>query len=322
MRQDNISRSLSLTCGDFVRGGSEVQRKFWCGLFNPGWQFDQLAMITQFIRKNKGGLSLYRGITYEFMSATVTREVKIDESLGEMLLPVAATERGQKLAMTDKEHDASFVPGKYEWLFYRVGGGFCLSSGEDFVVGPPLVLGHSPRRQKLRLLLFPASLNWSKLEVGQFLPTAHLGRFLRGGFSLQRLSPGEFAAVAEPFAAQGYCCFNLADDFSALSRPTEFNGLLLNSAVPRTSALYERAVSHIAAFDEADLFICARTDDTPTAKTNLATQTKLPWQERSVAADNADRAAFEADFWLGALFEYIQKRYRPDEYTVYLCART
>ena len=305
-----------------------------------------------------------------------TVQIKVPEGRA-VILPLGGTAPLQELIVQTPSHDDQLAYlGKWSYSHLRLCETTTLICEDDapFAVGAPILLGHSPARKKLVLNILLDALPWNVVRphFAEWMP--NIARFFaRGTIFDEHFSTSEYTYPALPAIETGryahhtqlFCAessHELAPEILTLAECMKDLGYHTAAPITSPDGVYNgtmrgydrlitatwqlpsllgtsRAIHHIEAFGEADLFAFLHLSDVhPWDAMGLhfaaEVETRLPLAQRLFAWEKATasvrlpdfeiyKAQFraglsDADRNIGALLSYIERRYSDDEFIVSL----
>ena len=305
-----------------------------------------------------------------------TVQIEVPEGRA-VILPLGGTTPLQELIVQTPSHDDQLAYlGKWSYSHLRLCETTTLICEDDapFAVGAPILLGHSPARKKLVLNILLDALPWNVVRphFAEWMP--NIARFFaRGTIFDEHFSTSEYTYPALPAIETGryahhtqlFCAessHELAPEILTLAECMKDLGYHTAAPITSPDGVYNgtmrgydrlitatwqlpsllgtsRAIHHIKAFGEADLFAFLHLSDVhPWDAMGLhfaaEVETRLPLAQRLFAWEKATasvrlpdfeiyKAQFraglsDADRNIGALLSYIERRYSDDEFIVSL----
>ena len=305
-----------------------------------------------------------------------TVQIEVPEGRA-VILPLGGTAPLQELIVQTPSHDDQLAYlGKWSYSHLRLCETTTLICEDDapFAVGAPILLGHSPARKKLVLNILLDALPWNVVRphFAEWMP--NIARFFaRGTIFDEHFSTSEYTYPALPAIETGryahhtqlFCAessHELAPEILTLAECMKDLGYHTAAPITSPDGVYNgtmrgydrlitatwqlpsllgtsRAIHHIEAFGEADLFAFLHLSDVhPWDAMGLhfaaEVETRLPLAQRLFAWEKATasvrlpdfeiyKAQFraglsDADRNIGALLSYIERRYSDDEFIVSL----
>ena len=305
-----------------------------------------------------------------------TVQIEVPEGRA-VILPLGGTAPLQELIVQTPSHDDQLAYlGKWSYSHLRLCETTTLICEDDapFAVGAPILLGHSPARKKLVLNILLDALPWNVVRphFTEWMP--NIARFFaRGTIFDEHFSTSEYTYPALPAIETGryahhtqlFCAessHELAPEILTLAECMKDLGYHTAAPITSPDGVYNgtmrgydrlitatwqlpsllgtsRAIHHIEAFGEADLFAFLHLSDVhPWDAMGLRfaaeVETRLPLSQRLFAWEKATasvrlpdfeiyKAQFraglsDADRNIGALLSYIERRYSDDEFIVSL----
>ena len=305
-----------------------------------------------------------------------TVQIEVPEGRA-VILPLGGTAPLQELIVQTPSHDDQLAYlGKWSYSHLRLCETTTLICEDDapFAVGAPILLGHSPARKKLVLNILLDALPWNVVRphFAEWMP--NIARFFaRGTIFDEHFSTSEYTYPALPAIETGryahhtqlFCAessHELAHEILTLAECMKDLGYHTAAPITSPDGVYNgtmrgydrlitatwqlpsllgtsRAIHHIEAFGEADLFAFLHLSDVhPWDAMGLhfaaEVETRLPLAQRLFAWEKATasvrlpdfeiyKAQFraglsDADRNIGALLSYIERRYSDDEFIVSL----
>ena len=305
-----------------------------------------------------------------------TVQIEVPEGRA-VILPLGGTAPLQELIVQTPSHDDQLAYlGKWSYSHLRLCETTTLICEDDapFAVGAPILLGHSPARKKLVLNILLDALPWNVVRphFAEWMP--NIARFFaRGTIFDEHFSTSEYTYPALPAIETGryahhtqlFCAessHELAPEILTLAECMKDLGYHTAAPITSPDGVYNgtmrgydrlitatwqlpsllgtsRAIHHIKAFGEADLFAFLHLSDVhPWDAMGLhfaaEVETRLPLAQRLFAWEKATasvrlpdfeiyKAQFraglsDADRNIGALLSYIERRYSDDEFIVSL----
>lgn len=305
-----------------------------------------------------------------------TVQIEVPEGRA-VILPLGGTAPLQELIVQTPSHDDQLAYlGKWSYSHLRLCETTTLICEDDapFAVGAPILLGHSPARKKLVLNILLDALPWNivRPHFAEWMP--NIARFFaRGTIFDEHFSTSEYTYPALPAIETGryahhtqlFCAessHELAPEILTLAECMKDLGYHTAAPITSPDGVYNgtmrgydrlitatwqlpsllgtsRAIHHIEAFGEADLFAFLHLSDVhPWDAMGLhfaaEVETRLPLAQRLFAWEKATasvrlpdfeiyKAQFraglsDADRNIGALLSYIERRYSDDEFIVSL----
>ena len=356
--------SASYWCGTYADGGFLSDRSYMMAdARSKDWFQDNIC----------------RDFPFDLQKAQeVHTTVNIDVPEGrEVLLPIAGTKPLQELIISTPTHaDQLAYLGQWFYSYMRLSSPTTITCEEPapFAVGTPILLGHSARRHNLVLNILVDALPWNivRTHFSEWMP--NIARFFSNGtifdahFStseytypaLPAIETGRYAHHTQLFQADA--SHELSRAFLTLSECMKDLGYYTAAPILTTDSIYngtmrgydrlistvwnqpsgigaERAIHHIEAFGEADLFTFLHFSDIHPWDAmgfnfHTAVETHLPLDQRLFAWEKATasvrlpdfeiyKAQFRAglrdvDRNIGMLLSYIENHYEDDEYIVSL----
>ena len=187
----------------------EGSERFWIGCYvQTGFLSDASYMIND-VRQKAWFLSTgHRNFSFDFQKAQeFCIAMRIEVPAGqEVIVPVAGTEPGQELCIETVSLERWAYLGKWAFSCFRLHESATLTpEGEiPYVVGTPILLGHSSHRKKLVLNILVDALSWP--VVRSHFPNCmpRIARFFsRGVIFNQHFSTSEYTYPALPAIETG-----------------------------------------------------------------------------------------------------------------------
>lgn len=268
--------------------------RFWSAVYTENAFLSERSYMMEAAR-HEDWLTMYEhyGLRFHLQKAAEvrgTQEVRVE---GSTIVPIAGTERNQKLTITTaSEGTADTYLGKWAFSYLRFEEDALLHAdpASPYAVGTPIRLGHSDKRRKLVLNIFVDGLSWAVARGYAETHLPHTMRFFaRGVVFDQHFSTSEHTLPAHPAIETGYYphrthIFNanagcvipadmttIAEHMTALgyyaAAPMAcsqgfshgilrgFDRLVVSSRYQHASFGVESTIRHIRAFDEADQFL-------------------------------------------------------------------
>lgn len=316
--------------GQFLlsEGGDASDYRYYCAACNEVDFFDVQARRVDFMKQ--GGASTtkdYCGMRFDLMRARrVEDAVEID---GACIVPVATTCEGQRLDVQDAQAAGSIPGGREEFRFLRLEGRTKISSDKPFVVGAPILPGHSPRRKKLVLNLLLDGLSWQAMKARDFRHIPNIMQFFADGVifnnnycaaeytfvCLGTIETGmlphrsqvvwdrplirldaDVQTLSEQMKSLGYYCVNVMGCgrgiYDGVTRG--FDRLIVNPYLMQaTHEGVARTIEHLEAFDECDNYVFLHVSDphsTPATAAPLALKTQTHIPWRHMSAPASENA--------------------------------
>ncbi len=259
-------------------------------------------------------------LEFELIRSTVQRSYEFDPQGSTYILPLAGTEKSQKLDVHGPDVHKPAWLGKYAFSFYRVSEPVKLRSGADFAVGKPIRLGHSSKRRKLVLHILVDGLCWQEMREENYRLVPNIIDFFQHGVIFgQHFSASEYTypsfpsietglyphhtqvfneqaaigmstthkTLAEQMRDLGYHTVNIQGGgdsvYNSVGRGYD-RRLIAGDMMPAAEGV-ERTIQQLEAFDECDQFILLDIMDTHPWDVHdyqvaVATQTHLELAER------------------------------------------
>ena len=294
----------------------------------------------------------------------------------EVVLPIAGTRVMQELQIEAGDIDRVAYLGKWAFSYFRLHAPTTLHGAEKeiYAVGTPIVLGHSPRRKKLVLNILVDGLSWPVVRAHFPACMPRIARFFaRGTIFNQHFStseytypalpaietgryphhtqvfngrdsheiPRDYVTLSECMKALGYYCAApmVGGDAIHCGAMRGYDRLIKTSWKLSAAEACERAICHMEAFSEADLFLLLHvTDvhpyDAKDFKFSTAVEAKLPlserlftWNQPTASVRLPNYEIYQQQFWaglrrvdrtIGNLLSYIEENYADDDYIVNL----
>ena len=282
----------------------------------------------------------------------------------------------QELQIEAGDIDRVAYLGKWAFSYFRLHAPTTLHGAEKetYAVGTPIVLGHSPRRKKLVLNILVDGLSWPVVRAHFPACMPRIARFFaRGTIFNQHFStseytypalpaietgryphhtqvfngrdsheiPRDYVTLSECMKALGYYCAApmVGGDAIHCGAMRGYDRLIKTSWKLSAAEACERAICHMEAFSEADLFLFLHvTDvhpyDAKDFKFSTAVEAKLPlserlftWNQPTASVRLPNYEIYQQQFWaglrrvdrtIGNLLSYIEENYADDDYIVNL----
>lgn len=294
----------------------------------------------------------------------------------EVVLPLAGTEVMQELRIETGNTDRVAYLGKWAFSYFRLNAPTTLSGaeGQTYAVGAPIVLGHSPHRKKLVLNILVDGLSWPVVrphfpecmpQIADFfaygtifnqhfstseytypaLPAIETGRYphhtqVFNGRDSHEI-PQDFVTLSECMKDLGYYCAApmVGGDSIHCGAMRGYDRLIKTSWKLSAAEACERAICHMEAFSETDLFLFLHvTDvhpyDAKDFKFSTTVEARLPlserlfkWNQPTASVRLPNDEIYQQQFWaglrrtdrhVGLLLSYLEAHYAEDEYIVNL----
>ncbi len=264
-------------------------------------------------------------LDFELIRSTVQRSYEFDPQDSTYILPLAGTEKSQRLDVYASALKKPAWLGKYAFSFYRVSEPVKLCSEQDFALGRPIRLGHSSKRRKLVLHIMVDGLCWQEMREENYRLVPHIIEFFRRGvifgqhFSVSEYTYPSFPSIetglyphhhqifneqaalglalehktlAEQMRTLGYHTVNIQGGgdsvYNSVGRGYD-RRLIAGDIMPAAEGV-ERTIQQIEAFDECDqfIFLCIMDThpwDVREYQVAVAAQTHLEMKERLEGMD-------------------------------------
>ena len=167
---------------------------------NKRWLMNSIAHASG-LANNVGG-----DFSFDIMRATrAPKEAHISIEAGtEAIVPIFGTADGQMLTAQTESVDDNIWLNPATPNYFRLNEDTVFTSTEDFIVGTPIRLGHSPTRKKLVLNILVDALPWTILgeRFAEEMPQTH--RFFAKGLIFDRhFSAAEYTYTSLPTIETG-----------------------------------------------------------------------------------------------------------------------
>ena len=183
--------------------------RFWIGCYAyTGFLSDASYMIDD-VRQKEWFLSTgHRNFSFDFQKAQelcIATRIEVPKGR-EVIVPVAGTEPGQELCIETASLERWAYLGKWAFSYFRLHESATLTPEGDapYVVGTPVLLGHSPHRKKLVFNILVDALSWA--VVRSHFPSCMpriAAFFSRGVIFNQHFSTSEYTYPALPAIETG-----------------------------------------------------------------------------------------------------------------------
>lgn len=298
-----------------------------------GYAYFVGAFVNQEIVNAKGNLLLREAkeekffddytadFVYDIMrSKTVEKKLVFNPDGKKYILPLLGLRESQpvRLATKAKEYDA--ILGHLEYSYYRIEEPVTITSEDDFVMGRPILLEHSPKRKKVVLNILVDALSWKAMRELDYRLLPNTVEFFSKGVifdnyfsvgeytypSLANIETGMYAhdtqilkenicvpldeqykTISEQMKAKGYYCVSVMCGGDALYNGAVrgYDRFVMNQYGLLAYNGVERAIQQLEAFSECDQFLFLHVMDVHpwpvhNIQVPLASQTLLSLDDR------------------------------------------
>lgn len=325
MTEQGLQRSWGAYVGEFVPSYREPHEgwRLWAGAYNEVECNNGKGVLWQTIKQVEPVLMSDGGdLMAELIPARrVTQPVAIKVPLQKTyVVPVAGELPSQPVYFTEAGGVRQRVDlGQLCYQFFRLTHDTRIESGQPFMLGRPVVLGHAPQRRKVVLNIFLDALSWQAVRERHYELVPNMMRFFAQGVIFDQMyATSEFTYPAYPsiatgrypqhtqlfnehltvplaaevptlveqLKAQGYYCTRVAGDGSDVyvDLARGFDRLLVNRGDLPIYKAVERAIQQMQAFGECDQYISlyaldCHPWDPRTLQLPLAVQVQTPLAE-------------------------------------------
>ena len=293
---------------------------FCCVYNNREWR-NKRAGLASLLHEKHSTPHDYCEFPYELMKCVERRKLRVHCPKGrECIIPIAATEIGQRLSFSREDNCKEISGSKWEFSFYRLDeGNTTITSDYNFQVAKPIPLCHSKHRRKLVLNILADGLPWQVLKKQGYKSVPNIMRFFSKGvifdnhFSVSEYTfpalagietgcypynnqifndkilvhlADEFATISEQMNALGYYCVNLISDGSGIYNDVlrGFDRQIISQITVPAYEGVNRVIEHLEAFAETDNYVYIHVSDPHPYNSNVQlspyAQVQLPWKER------------------------------------------
>ncbi len=365
-----IGEHLPLT----MPAGSE---RFWAAIYTENEFLSDKSYMLSDVRYSDWFAGCgYRDFVFDLQKArqiSGSCHIDIPEEQS-VILPIAGTECSQELQVQTGAVTRTAYLGKWAFSYFRLDAPTNLDSLVPYAVGSPIVTGHSPHRKKLVLNILADGLAWAVVRPHFSSQMPCISRFFSHGtifdqhFSTSEHTfpalpaietgcypqhiqifntrssyeiPPDYVTVSERMKALGYyCAAPMIGAGSTYGGALRGYDRLVSTGwkLPAWEAC-ERAIGHMEAFGETDLFLFLHvTDvhpyDAKDFKFSTTVEALLPieerlfqWNQPTASVRLPDDKIYQQQYWsgirridrsIGFLLSYIEEHYAENDYIVNL----
>lgn len=303
-----------------------------------GYAYFVGAFVNQEIVNAKGDLLLHEAendkffynyaadFVYDIMrSKTVEKKLVFNPDGKRYILPLLGIKESQPINIATKDREYNAILGYLEYSYYRIEEPVIITAEDDFVMGRPILLGHSPKRKKVVLNILVDALSWKAMRELDYKLLPNTVEFFSKGVifdnyfsvgeytypSLTNIETGMYTHDTQIFTEK--ICMPLDEQYKTISEQMKAKGYYCVSIMCGGDAIYngavrgydrfvvnqygllsyngvERAIQQLEAFGECDQFLFLHVMDAHPWPVNmvqmpLASQTLLSLDDRLSGTD-------------------------------------
>lgn len=295
--------------------------RYWVGVFvnqetinNKGLLLAREKELPQFVDEYAADM------IFDIFKSKSSREFQFDPHGKKYIIPLAGNDSSQEVEIATHEKQYNAVLGKWEYSYYRIEEPVKIRGANEFVVGKPVLLEHSPKRKKVVLNILVDALSWQAMKEQNYTLLPNIMKFFSKGvifnqhFSVAEytfpslttieagiythksqvfndavnmpLSP-EYKVLSEQMRDLGYYCVNImgCPSLHYTGAGRGYDRQIINSYAQRVYEGVERTIQQLEAFGECDQFLLLHVLDVHPWPVNMismpvASQTCLSLEDR------------------------------------------
>ncbi|MDD6396711.1 MAG: sulfatase-like hydrolase/transferase [Selenomonadaceae bacterium] len=324
----------ALLCGEPMPWSTNKEGyPYWTGGYNVHEYFNAKGNLLAKEKDDSYCIFLnHSDFVFDIMRAKEQHEYSFDPQGRTYILPLAGMEATQPVRIKTASHEYMAILGKWEFGYFRVEEPVKITSENDFVVGKPVLLEHSPKRKKVVINILVDALSGKVLRQYDYNCMPYTKEFFSKGIifndhfsvteytypAVANIETGlynhnsqlfhehvnvpmdeEHITLSEQMQAQGYYCVNVMGSGDGVYNGATkgYDHLIVNSYMTKSSVGVDRAIQHLEAFGETDQFLFLHLMEVhpwPARKSSLPlqTQTKLSLGDRTLDAMNMQNSVY------------------------------
>lgn len=294
LTEQGLEETKGMFAGQFLPALSRERNPYFVGAYAVQEQLGAKGQLLETIKDDPGMFEIVAGdFVFDLtrvreLEPQVTHPVAVPR--GGAIIPISGTELRQKIDFIENGKTIEGWLDKWAFRPFRFEGEASIRSDYPVLLGNPIPLGHSPKREKVVLQILLDALPWRVVKERGYRDVPNILRFFERGVifddhhsvseytfpSVQTIETGLYPThthlihehlfetidrdvprISEEMKELGYYTAALGNDGSAVytEAVSGFERLLVNSYELRAHEIVERAIQSIKALEETDQYL-------------------------------------------------------------------